>query len=291
MAGACDIAWLDGRFLPLAEARISPLDRGFLFGDAAYEGIPVYDGKVYRLEEHLDRLERSLREIRIGAPLPRAAWCSLLGGLVARNGGGDLLVYVQVTRGVEPERMHVPAPGLRPTIFAMASRLALLPADPMQRGTLAVTADDFRWGRCDIKATTLLANVLLKWQAQDQGAGEALLLRDGRLTEGSTSSAHVVRRGTLVTPPQTHHVLPGTTRSVLLELAPRCGVESVVDEVSESELRAAPEIILASAGGGVRAVTSLDGKPLGDGRPGPVFCRLYDTWYRSRADFSTECVE
>ena len=288
---ACDVAWLDGRYLPLAEARISPLDRGFLFGDAVYEGIPVYDGKVYRLEEHLDRLERSLRGIRMDPPLTRAAWRSLFGGLVARNGGGDLLVYLQVTRGVEPERMHVPAPGLRPTIFAMASRLAPLPADPLQRGTPAVTAADFRWGRCDIKATTLLANVLLKWQAQDQGATEALLLRDGRLTEGSTSSAHVLRDGRLVTPPQTHHVLPGTTRGVLLELAPRCGIESVVDEVSESELRKAPEIVLASAGGGVRAVTSLDGKPVGDGRPGPVFCRLYDTWYRSRDGFSTECVE
>lgn len=288
---SCDVAWLDGRYLPLAEARISPLDRGFLFGDAVYEGIPVYDGKVYRLEEHLDRLERSLRGIRIVPPLPRSAWRSLFGGLVTRNGGGDLLVYLQVTRGVEPERMHVPAPGLRPTIFAMASRLAPLPADPMQRGTLAVTAGDFRWGRCDIKATTLLANVLLKWQAQDQGAAEALLLRDGRLTEGSTSSAHVLRDGRLVTPPQTHHVLPGTTRGVLLELAPRCGIESVVDEVSEDELRTAPEIILASAGGGVRAVTRLDGEPVGVGRPGPVFCRLYDTWYRSRGEFSTECVE
>lgn len=288
---ACDVAWLDGQYLPLAEARISPLDRGFLFGDAVYEGIPVYDGKVYRLEEHLDRLERSLRGIRMDPPLPRAAWRSLIGGLVARNGGGDLLVYLQVTRGVEPERMHVPAPGLRPTVFAMASRLAPLPADPLRRGTPAVTAADFRWGRCDIKATTLLANVLLKWQAQDQGATEALLLRDGQLTEGSTSSAHVVRDGRLVTPPQTHHVLPGTTRGVLLELAPRCGIESVVDEVSEGELRTAPEIVLASAGGGVRAVTSLDGKPVGDGRPGPVFCRLYDTWYRSRAGFSTECVE
>jgi D-alanine transaminase len=256
-----------------------------------YEGIPVYDGKVYRLEEHLDRLERSLRGIRMEPPLPRAAWRSLFGGLVARNGGGDLLVYLQVTRGVEPERMHVPAPGLRPTIFAMASRLAPLPADPLQRGTRAVTAADFRWGHCDIKATTLLANVLLKWQAQDQGATEALLLRDGRLTEGSTSSAHVLRDGRLVTPPQTRHVLPGTTRGVLLELAPRCGIESVVDEVSEGELRRAPEIVLASAGGGVRAVTSLDGKPVGDGRPGPVFCRLYDTWYRSRDGFSTECVE
>jgi len=291
VAGACEIAWLDGRFLPLAAARISPLDRGFLFGDAVYEGIPVYDGRVYRLEEHLERLERSLREIRIGEALPRADWRRLFGGLVARNGGGNLLIYVQVTRGVEPERMHVPAPGLRPTVFAMASRLAPLPADPMQRGTDAVTAEDFRWGRCDIKATTLLANVLLKWWAQDLGASEALLLRDGHLTEGSTSSAHVVLGDRLVTPPQTHHVLPGTTRGVLLELAHRCAIESVVGEVSEAELRAAPEIILASAGGGVRAVTRLDGRPVGHGRPGPLFCRLYDTWYASRAEFTTECVE
>jgi len=291
MSDACDIAWLDGGFVPLNEARVSPLDRGFLFADAVYEGIPVYDGRVYRLEQHLDRLERSLHEIRMEPALSRQAWRRLFGGLVARNGGGDLLIYVQVTRGVEPQRSHVPAPGLRPTIFAMASRLPPLAADPMRRGVEAVTEQDLRWGRCDIKTTALLANVLMKWSAQDRGASEALLLRDGWLTEGAASSAHVVREGRIVTPPLTTRVLPGTTRGALLELAPRCGVDSIVDDVSEAELRSAPEVILASAGGGVRAVTRLDGRPVGQGRPGPVFCRLYETWFSTRAELSVECRE
>jgi D-alanine transaminase len=291
VAGACEVAWLDGRFLPLAQACISPLDRGFLFADAVYEALPVYDGRVYLLEEHLGRLERSLHAIRIAGAPTRATWHSIFGGLVARNGGGDLLIYLQVTRGAEPERMHVPGAGLRPTVFAMASRLAPPSPDPGHRTATAVTAEDIRWARCDIKATTLLANVLLKWQAQDQGASEALLLRDGCLTEGASSSAHVVLDGRLVTPPQTRHVLPGTTRGVLQVLAERCGVESVVAEVSEAELRAAPEVVLASAGGGVRAVTLLDGRPVGDGHPGPVFRRLYATWHATRGEFCTECHE
>jgi D-alanine transaminase len=291
VAGACPVAWLDGGYLPLAEARVPVLDRGFLFADAVYEAMPVYDGRVYRLGPHLDRLERSLGEIRMGEVLPRERWRSVFGGLIARNGGGDLLIYLQVTRGVEPERSHVPAAGLRPTLFAMASRLPALPADPALRGVEAVTAEDIRWGRCDIKSTALLANVLLKWSAQDAGATEAVLLRDGALTEGAASSVHVVRDGRIVSPPLTARVLPGTTRDALQEIAPRCGVEALVDDVGEYELRRAPEIILASAGGGVRAVTRLDGRPVGAGRPGPVFSRLYETWFATRAELSVECTE
>lgn len=291
MAGACTTAWLDGRFLPLAEARISPLDRGFLFADAAYEVLPVYDGRLYRLEQHLDRLDRSLRELRIAPPLSREAWHRLCGGLVARNGGGNLLVYLQVSRGTEAERRHVPVPGTRPTVFGMASHLAPLPEDPLVRSTSAITAGDLRWDRCDIKSTALLANVLLKWQAEEAGAGEAILLRDGHLTEGSSSSVHVVLDGVLVAPPQTHEVLPGTTRDVLLELAPRCGIRCEVRPVTEQELRAAPEVILGSAGGGLRAVTSLDGRPVGTGLPGPAFAALYRAWFAALGEFSTECRE
>lgn len=291
MDAACGIAWLDGRFLPLAEARISPLDRGFLFADAAYEVMPVYGARAYRLEEHLDRLERSLREIRIDPPWPRGDWRRLCGGLVSRNGGGDLLLYLQVTRGAEDNRMHVPTGPMRPTVFGMASRLAPLPADPQLRAAACVTAEDIRWARCDVKSTALLANVLLRWQAQDRGAGEAILLRNGMLTEGSSSSVHVVRDGRLVTPPQTRYLLPGTTRDVLTDIAPRCGIEVLTDEVGEAELRSAAEIVLASAGGGVRAVTRLDGRAVGTGRPGPVFCRLYETWLATRDEFSTECRE
>lgn len=289
---ACGTAWLDGRFLPLSEARISPLDRGFLFGDAVYEVIPAYDGRLYRLDEHLDRLERSLREVRIGPVHSRDAWRRACGGLVKRNGGGDLLVYLQVSRGAEAERRHVPgSPPPRPTVFGMASRQPPLPSDPSLRSARCVTAEDIRWGRCDIKSTALLANVLLKWQAEDRDAGEAILLRDGMLTEGSTSSVHVLRDGVLVTPPQTPRLLPGTTRDVVIEIAPRCGLRTAFDAVTAAELHAAPEIMLSSAGGGLRAVTWLDGRPVGDGRPGPVFCRLYQAWFATRMEFLTECTE
>jgi D-alanine transaminase len=289
--GACGTAWLDGRFLPLSEARISPLDRGFLFGDAAYEVVPVYDGRLYRLREHLDRLDRSLRELRIAQPLSREGWHRVCGGLVARNGAGHLLVYLQVSRGVEAGRQHVPSPATTPTVFGMASELAPLPPDPAARATAAITTADNRWGRCDIKSTALLANVLLKWQAEELGASEAILLRDGHVTEGSSSSVHVVLDGTLVTPPQTHEVLPGTTRDVLLELAPRCGIRCETRTVPEDALHGAQEVILGSAGGGLRAVTSLDGRPVGDGRPGPRFSALYRAWIASLAEFCTECPE
>jgi len=284
-------AWLDGRFLPLSEARVSPLDRGFLFGDAAYEVVPVYDGRLYRLGQHLDRLDRSLREMRIEAPLSREDWHRVCGGLVVRNGAGHLLVYLQVSRGVEAERRHVPFRTTTPTVFGMASDLAPLPPDPASRATTGVTAADLRWGRCDIKSTALLANVLLKWQAEEQGASEAILLRDGRLTEGSSSSVHVVLDGALVTPPQSHELLPGTTRDVLLELARRCGIDCQVRPVTAEELRGAQEVILGSAGGGLRAVTSLDGTAVGDGQTGPVFSTLYRAWIGSLAEFSTECSE
>jgi D-alanine transaminase len=253
--------------------------------------VPVYDGGLYRLEEHLDRLDRSLGELRISQPLSRDGWHRVCGGLVARNGAGNLLVYLQVSRGVEGERRHVPSQATTPTVFGMASQLAPLPPDPFVRTTAAITAADIRWDRCDIKSTALLANVLLKWQAEEKGATEAILLRDGHVTEGSSSSVHVVLGDTLVTPPQTREVLPGTTRDVLFELAPRCGIGCETRAVAEDELRGAQEIILGSAGGGLRAVTSLDGHRVGDGRPGPVFSALYRTWIGSLTEFCTECRE
>ena len=282
------LVWLDGGLLPLAEARISPLDRGFLFGDAIYEVLPVYGGRAYRFDAHLDRLNRSLSEIRMEPVLDRAGWLAALGTLVHGNGGGDLLLYVQVTRGVEPERNHVPRPGVRPTVMAFVSPLPKASAELIGRGTAAVTATDTRWARCDIKTTSLLANVLLRWQAADAETTETILLREGWLTEGSTSSAHVVRSDHLLTPPQTHAILPGTTRGVLLDLAAREGIASERRPVSEAELRGADEIMLASAGGGIRAVTMLDGQRVGSGRPGPTFRRLHAAFLATMTEFSTE---
>lgn len=282
------LIWLDGRLLPLAEARISPLDRGFLFGDAVYEVLPVYGGRAYRLDAHLERLNRSLDGIRMPQVLDRAGWLAAFGALVHGNGGGDLLLYVQVTRGVEPERNHVPRPGVRPTVLAFVAPLPVVPAAQIERGTAAITAADTRWARCDIKATSLLANVLLRWQAADATTTETILLRDGWLTEGSTSSVHIVQSGRLLTPPQTHAILPGTTRGALFDIADRAGIGSERRPVREAELRGADEIIIASAGGGIRAVTALDDVGVSGGSPGPVFRRLYAGFLATRTEFSTE---
>ena len=282
------LVWLDGRLLPLGEARISPLDRGFIFGDGAYEVLPVFDGRAYRFEAHMARLDRSLAQMRMAPPLDRAGWLTAFGKLVHGNGGGDLLLYVQVTRGVEPERNHVPLAGTRPTVFASVQKLPATPAAVIEQGVAAITAEDIRWSRCDIKSTSLLGNVLLRWLAADSGATESVLLRDSFLTEGSTSSAHVVKGGRIATPPQTNAILPGTTRGVIFELAGREGIASERRPVTEAEVRGADELIIASAGAGIRAVTKLDGKPVGAGAPGPVFRRIYASYKATQREFSTE---
>ncbi len=282
------LVWLDGKLLPLGKARISPLDRGFLFGDGAYEVLPVYSGRAYRFEAHMARLDRSLAEIRIPPPLDRAGWLAVFGKLVHGNGGGDLLLYVQVTRGVEAERNHVPAAGTRPTIFACVQKHPLIPASTIENGVAAVSTEDIRWSRCDIKSTSLLGNVLLRWLAADAGATETILLRGGALTEASASSVHVVKGGCIVTPPQTNAILPGTTRSVIFELAGREGIPNERRPVAEAELRSADEILIASAGGGIRAIATLDGRPVGSGKPGPVYRRIYACFKATQREFSTE---
>jgi D-alanine transaminase len=274
MAAPLPVCWLDGEFLPLAEARISPLDRGFLFGDAVYEVLPVYGGRPFLFVEHIARLERSLGEIRMRSPMSRAEWAALLTELVARNGGGDMYLYVHVSRGAEEGRNHALNPDLAPTVFLMAAPLP--PLDPAVRdaGVSAITAPDQRWGRCDIKSTALLANVLAKSLAMDAGATEAILLAGGRLREGSSSSVMVVRDGTVVVPPYGPEILPGTTRDLALRLCARAGIPVRVAAISEAELRAADEILLGFATRGILAVTRLDGAPVGSGRPGPVALRL-----------------
>ena len=282
------LVWLDGKLLPLAEARISPLDRGFLFGDGAYEVLPVYDGRAYRFEAHMARLDRSLAEIRMRPPLDRAGWLAAFGRLVHGNGGGDQLLYVQVTRGVEPERNHVPTPGTRPTTFASVQKLPVVSAQAIENGVAAVSAEDIRWSRCDIKSTSLLGNVLLRWLAADSGATETILLRDAMLTEGSASSVHVVKDGRVITPPQTNAILPGTTRGVIFELAEREGIPSERRPVTETELRSADEILIASAGGGIRAIATLDGRPVGRSAPGPVYRKVYAAFRATQREFSTD---
>ena len=272
---ASPLCYLNGEFLPLTEARVSPLDRAFLFGDAVYEVIPVYAGRPFRLREHLDRLERSLHGIRMEAPLTHAGWATLFARLVELNGGGDQVLYLQVSRGAEPARNHVWSAGLEPTVFAYVSPLEPVPEKMLVEGVAAVTATDTRWARRDIKSTALLANVLLKKLAADVGAFETVMLEDGMLTEGSSTTVHVLADGAIRTPPNGSHMLPGTTRDVVTELAARLELECLSVPVTDKCLRSADEIWLAFSTRGVLPVTTLDGNPVGDGRPGQGFRRMH----------------
>jgi len=273
------ICFLNGDFMPLREARISPLDRGFLYSDGAYEVTPVYGGRPFRFDQHHERLTRSLREIRMEDPLAREAWRDLYRELIARNlPGGDLYIYVQVTRGAEFGRNHAPLPDVPRTIFAFAAPWPEGRAGWRENGLPAVTAQDTRWARCDIKSVSLLANVLLRQLAVDAGASETILLRDGQLTDSSASSVHVVIGGELRTPPNSWKLLPGTTRGVIEEIAGRAGVKWRPVAVSEAELRAADEILLGAATREIQPITSLDGNPVGTGKPGPVWRKLYDAY-------------
>jgi D-alanine transaminase len=268
------ICYLNGHYLPLAEARVSPLDRAFLFGDAVYEVLPIYASRPFRLREHLERLNRSLSGIGMSAPLSHPDWAELCQELISRNGARDAYLYLQVTRGAEFGRNHAWPEGLKPTLFAYVTALDPISPAFLEQGVSAVTAADTRWARRDIKSTALLANILLKKLSADAGAFETIMLESGELTEGSSTTVHVVKDGVIHTPPNGHHILPGTTRDVVTELAARLGWRCESSRVSEANLRAADEIWLAFATRGVLPVTALDGAPIGTGKPGPMFKRM-----------------
>lgn len=267
------IVFLNGKFLPIEEASVSVMDRGFIFGDGVYEVIPVYGGRLFRLAQHLDRLARSLGEVRIGDPFTRTEWQSCLGELVDRNGKGDQSVYIQVTRGVAP-RDHAFPRDARPTVYAASSPLKPLPDNIAEQGVAAVTLQDIRWKRCDIKAITLLPNILLRQQAIDQGAVEAILVRDGLVYEGAASNLFIVQNGVILTPPKGPYLLPGVTRDLVLELAAAQGIACRETMLTADELHAADEVWLTSSTREILPVTVLDGQRVGDGRPGPLWRRM-----------------
>jgi D-alanine transaminase len=267
--------YLNGTFAPLSEARISPLDRGFLFADGVYEVIPVHRGRPFRLREHLRRLGDSLAAIRLPNPHVEHDWLAILQQLAAAAGGPEILLYVQVTRGGETGRSHLFPSSVTPTVFAFASPYPAPSVKTLDEGLSAVTLEDIRWDRCDIKSVALLANVLLRQQAADRGADEALLVRDGLLLEGSSSTILLCIGGTLVTPPNDHRILPGTSRDAVLELA-EGWLPSQVCQLEARELASCDEVWIASAGRGVLPVTRVDGEPVGDGRPGPLWRAMYE---------------
>lgn len=274
--------YLNGEYLALRDARISPLDRGFLFGDSVYEVLPVFGGRMFLFQEHFDRLARSLNEIRLENPHTPAQWHGILEQLIARNGSSsDSYVYVQVSRGMEYGRNHAFPAVVKPTVFVMASPMPVFTDEQRATGLSAITVQDFRWGRCDIKSTSLLANVLMKQQAADAGTNEALIVRDDQVLEGSSSSVFIVKGGVLITPPNSHRILPGTTRDAALSLAANV-MPIEIRSISLEELQAADEVWISAATRDVLPVTRVDGAPIGSGRPGPAWLRMADSFVQLR---------
>lgn len=274
--------YLNGEFLPLERATVSVLDRGFIFGDGVYEVIPVYGRRPFRLGEHLVRLQASMDGIRLVNPHSAAEWTALVEKLVAQHDAVDQSVYIQVTRGPAP-RNHAFPKESRQTVFMMTGPLVVPTPEEREQGLAAITLSDYRWLRCNIKSTALLANCLLKQAAVDADCGEAILLRDGYLTEGSSTNIFVVKGGLLLSPPKSHLILPGITYDVVIELARENGMPLELRPVSESEMRSASELWLTSSSKEVLPITVLDGQPVGNGKPGPMYRKMIGWFDGSKA--------
>ena len=293
------LCYLNGRYLRLADAQVSVLDRGFIFGDGVYEVVPVYGRKLFRFDEHMARLARSLGKLRIGNPFGREQWLERIRPLVAalaeRPGSDDQLVYIQVTRGVAL-RDHVMPTDIEPTVFMMVNTMKPPSLEQRHHGVACMTARDFRWERGDIKSISLLGNVLARQISADHGAAETIMFRDGAhggpwLTEAAASNVWVVHEGALLGPPKSEHVLEGIRVDLLRELCEEVGIAYNLRPLSETDVRAADEVLLSSATKEVLPVTKIDGEPVGHGalrgKPGPVYARLYEAYQRAKANQST----
>ena len=259
--------YLNGQYLPLCDAKISVMDRGFLFGDGIYEVIPSYSGKLFHFQEHMKRLENSLSSVRITNPHNRSQWLEILTPLL--DADLDQSVYLQITRGVAPTRDHAFPENITPTVFAMSSTIA--PFAGLDSGVKAISVDDSRWELCNVKATTLLANILLRQQAVEKGCAEAILVKDGYVTEGAASNIFAVIDGILITPPQSSEILPGITRDVILELAEQNDIPYSEDIISLDALKTADEIWLTSSTREIVPVVQLDDDIIANGKPGPIW--------------------
>ena len=278
-----DIVYLNGKFMPIEEAYVPVLDRGFIFGDGVYEVVPAYSKHPFQLAEHLRRLQYSLDKVRITNPHSDAEWTQLIAEIIKRNNGDDQSVYFQVTRGVA-KRDHAFPKGVTPTVFMMSNPLVTPSPALVDSGVACISAEDYRWLNCDIKSVSLLGNCMLRQLSADVDAVETILFRDGRLTEASSSNVFIVRNGVVLTPPKDNLVLPGITYDVVLEIARAREFEVEVCDVTEADVRSAEEIWLTSSNKEVLAVTTLDGKPVGDGRPGPLFRRMHALYQQFKHD-------
>lgn len=279
------LCYLNGEYTPLNLAKVSVLDRGFLFGDGIYEVVPVYGRQVFRFGEHMARLDRTLAKVRIANPYTAAEWLERCRRLIDAHTARDQLLYLQVTRGVAP-RDHVMPTDIEPTVFMMTSPMKPPSAEQRHRGVACITARDFRWERGDIKSTSLLGNVLARQMSADQGAVETIMFRDGFLTEGAACNVWVVREGAVLGPPKSEHVLEGIRFELIRELCEEEGIAFNLRPISEGEVGTADELMLSSATKEVLSVTTLDGEAVGHGalrgKPGPVYAKLYAAYQRAK---------
>lgn len=277
--------WLNNAFVDINDAHISVLDRGFLFGDGVYEVIPVYGGRPFRMHAHLDRLRNSLAAIKVSLEQTDEQWRDILQPLIDQYPNQDQSVYLQVTRGTDDRRDHRIPDNIDATVFCMSTPLKPGLTDKLSLGINAITLDDIRWSRCDIKAITLLGNLLLKQQARDQQADEAILVRDHRALEGAASNLFIVSNGLLITPPKSNLLLPGITRDLILELAAANGIPWSEAAIPVESLNSADEIWLTSSTREIMPVVQLNGKPVGNGLPGPLWQLMSDTYRAYKARF------
>lgn len=275
-------AYLNGKFLDLADAQVSVLDRGFLFGDGVYEVMPVYSGRLFHTDKHLARLARSLDAIRIRNPHSDTQWADILEQLIAPEGNNDLAIYLQVTRGVAP-RDHAFPKDAEPTVFAMCNPMKSKLAPVLENGISTVVREDFRWGRCDIKSVSLLGNVLLQQDAVDASVETTILVRNGYATEAAASNLFIVSDGAVITPPKSNELLGGISRDIVIELAHANGIALREERIPQAKLHTASEIWLTGTTWEVVPVTTLDEKPVGDGKPGPEWARMYELFQQEKA--------
>jgi len=273
--------YLNGQYLPLADAKVSVMDRGFLFGDGIYEVIPSYSGSLFHFQDHMERLENSLSSIRLANPHDRAQWLEILTPLLDTS--LDQYIYLQITRGIDSKRDHTFPENVTPTVFAMCSNI--VPLANLDSGVKAISVDDSRWELCNVKATTLLANILLRQQAVEKGCAEAILVKDGYVTEGAASNIFAVIDGILITPPQGSEILPGITRNVILEIARENNIPYSEDIISLDALKTASEIWLTSSTREIVPVVQLDNETIANGKPGPIWRimnQLFQAYKQSR---------
>jgi len=280
------IVYLNGSYLPMADSQISTQDRGFLFGDGVYEVIPVYQRKMFRFAEHLERLKNSLQAVSIVNTLTDSEWQHMLKTLIEKHDWQEQFIYLQVTRGVQMQRDHMPADCLTPTIYAYTNPLKPVAKSVIENGIKVVTLDDIRWLRCDVKAITLLPNVMMKLAAKSQGADDAILItREGTISEGTASNAFIVKDGHLITPPNSNKILPGITRLVLESIAKEHKIPMIEKSITLDELNSADEIWLSSSTKEALPVTELNGQPVGEGKPGPLWHKMRGYYQQHKQKF------